>query len=67
MIRTITLELSDDAELRFDDLKRKSKSRNDNHVIDKALAVYKFLIEGKAQENIVIVKTAWGKREFRVT
>ncbi len=66
-IRTITIQLDDDAEKRFDELKRKSKSKSDDHVVGKALAVYNFLIEGKAEENIVIVKTAWGKREFRVT
>jgi predicted transcriptional regulator len=66
-MRTITIELDDEAEKRFDDLVRRSKSRGDHHLINKALATYNFLVEGKSKENIVIVKTAWGNREFRIT
>lgn len=66
-MRTITIELDNEAEKRFDDLVRRSKSRNDHHLINKALAVYNFLTIGKTEENIVVVKTAWGNKEFRVT
>ncbi len=66
-MRTITIELDDEAEKRFNDLVKRSKSRNDHHLIDKALATYNFLLEGKVKENIVIIKTAWGNREFRIT
>ncbi len=66
-MRQIVIDLDDEAERRFDDLLRRSKSRNDHHLINKALATYNFLIKGKADENIVIVKTAWGRREFRIT
>ena len=67
MAREITIKLDDEAEKRFDDLVRRSKSRGDHHLIDKALATYNFLIDGKTKENIVIIRTAWGNREFRVT
>ena len=66
-MRTITIELDDEAEKRFDDLVRRSRSRGDMHLITKALAVYNFLTVGKTEENIVIIKTAWGNKEFRVT
>lgn len=66
-MKTITIELNDEAEKRFNDLMRRSKSKNDQHLIDKALATYNFLVEGKTKENIVIIKTAWGNREFRIT
>jgi len=59
--------LDDEHEKRFDDLKKRSKSKDDVHVIAKALAVYKFLIEGKSHEHIVLIKTAQGTRPFKVT
>lgn len=67
MSRAIVINLDDEYEKRFDDLKKRSKSKDDVHVIAKALAVYDFLIRGKSHENIVIIKTAQGKREFKVT
>lgn len=66
-MRTIEINLSDVNEERFDDLKKRSKSRNDVHLIAKALAVYQFLIEGKSHEHIVLIKTAQGTRPFKIT
>lgn len=66
-MRQIVIDLDDEAERRFDALVKRSKSRNDHHLINKALATYNFLVEGKTKENIVVIKTAWGNREFRIT
>lgn len=66
-MKVITIELDDEAEKRFNDLVKRSKSRSDHHLINKALATYNFLLVGKTQENIVLIKTAWGNREFRIT
>lgn len=67
MSRAIVINLDDEHEKRFDVLKKKSKSKDDVHVVSKALAVYNFLIEGKSHEHIVIIKTAQGNRPFKVT
>jgi hypothetical protein len=67
MSRAIVVNIEGVYEERFDELKKLSKSKNDVHVVAKALAVYDFLIRGKSHENIVIIKSAKGSHEFKVT
>lgn len=64
-MKIITIEIDNGD--KFEELKRRSKSRSDAHLIAKALAVYQFLLDSKNQENIVLIKTAWGNREFRIS